>query len=213
MILLLGGLVSQLLYKDYLNFFNHSLINIPVLLFFAGLTTSILAMLGLVGVCLNHRVLLTANISVMVFTLSLEVVGCLSFYHYQDTVSLFLHHQLLSGLGIFNNPDYRGVTETWNVAQHEAGRQMRNIFLMGNIFQLGCCGVRWYKDWDMAELSLTNLTHLGLSAHSVPDSCCRADVVGCGRNILNLSLEEVSNILTGAMAYFATPVLIAVQIF
>ena len=59
----------------------------------------------------------------------------------------------------------------------------------------------WYQDWDTP-----GLTNLGLSAHSVPDSCCRSDVVGCGRNILNLSLEEVSNILTGAVAYFATPV-------
>ena len=72
---------------------------------------------------------------------------------------------------------------------------MRNIFMKRNIFQLGCCGVRWYKDWDMADLSLTNLTHLGLLADSVPDSCCRVDVVGCGRNILNLSLEQVRNTL------------------
>ena len=194
MILLLSGLVSQVLYKDYLNFFNHSLINIPVLLFFTGVITALLAMLGLVGACLNNRVLLTTSISVMVFTLTLEMVGSLGFYHYQDTVSLFVHYQLLSGLGIFNNPDYRGVTETWNVAQHEAGSVMRNIFLMRNIFQLGCCGVRWYKDWDVTDLSLTNITHLGLPDHSVPDSCCRVDVVGCGRNILNLSLEEVSSI-------------------
>ena len=63
-------------------------------------------------------------------------------------------------------------------------------------FQLGCCGVRWYKDWDLADLTITstNITHLGLTAQSVPDSCCRVDVVGCGRNILSVSLEEVSNI-------------------
>ena len=124
MIVLLSGLVSQLLYKDYLNFFNHSLINIPVLLFFIGVTTAILAMLGLVGVCLNNPVLLTTYISVTVFILTVEVVACLCFYHYQDTVSLFFHHQLLNGLSIFNNPEYHGVTETWNVAQHEAGRQI-----------------------------------------------------------------------------------------
>ena len=122
MILLLGGLVSHLLYRDYLNFFNHSLINIPVLLFFTGVLTAILSMLGLVGVCLTSRVLLTTFISLMVFTLAVEVVACLVFYHYQSTVSLFVHHQLLAGLEIFNNPEYRGVTETWNVAQHEAGR-------------------------------------------------------------------------------------------
>ena len=49
--------------------------------------------------------------------------------------------------------------------------------------QLGCCGVVWYRDWSFTS---------NFSSHSVPDSCCRVDVVGCGHNILQLSLEEVS---------------------
>ena len=65
---------------------------------------------------------------------------------------------------------------------------MRNIFMMRNIFQFGCCGVRWYKDWDVAN-------------HSVPDSCCRVDVVGCGRNILDLNLEQVGNIQSILLHY------------
>ena len=41
------------MFRDYLNFFNHSVINLPVILFFLGSTTAIVAMLGLVGVCLE----------------------------------------------------------------------------------------------------------------------------------------------------------------
>ena len=119
MILLLSGLVSQILYRDYLNFFNHSLVNLPVLLFFIGAATAVLAMLGLVGVCLNSLVLLTTYISIMILLLTLEVVVGLFYYHYLDTVSLLLHQQLLEGLKIFNKPEFRGVTESWNVAQHE----------------------------------------------------------------------------------------------
>ena len=49
----------------------------------------------------------------------MEVVLGLFYYHYLDTVSLLLHQQLLEGLKIFNKPEFRGVTESWNVAQHE----------------------------------------------------------------------------------------------
>ena len=56
-------------------------------------------------------------------------------------------------------------------------------------FQLGCCGVRWYKDWDLADLTITstNITHLGLTAQSVPDSCCLFEVPGCGQNVFEIT--------------------------
>ena len=121
MILLLCGLVAQLLFRDYLNFFNHRLINIPVLLFFLGATIAMISMVGLLGVWLNKVLLLTCYISLLVVSLTVEVVMVLLYYHYQDTVSLFLQHHLLQGLTSFTDPQFRGVTETWNVAQHEVG--------------------------------------------------------------------------------------------
>merc|ERR1712079_209565 len=110
MMMLVSGLVSHLLYRDYLNFFNHSTVNIPVLLFFLGAITCTLAMLGLGGVCLNSLPLLTASISLILLLVTVEVVAGLLSYYYLDTLAVFLHHQLLEGLKVFNHPEYRGVT-------------------------------------------------------------------------------------------------------
>ena len=55
----------------------------------------------------------------------------------------------------------------------------------------------WYRDWLLSPLStLGNSTSSSsatprLAPHSVPDSCCRQDVVGCGDNILQLVTDQV----------------------
>jgi hypothetical protein len=67
----------------------------------------------------------------------------------------------------FQKSGFGGVTETWNVVQHE----------------LRCCGVQDYRDWENTVL---------LQRASVPDSCCLSDVVGCGTGILNLSPDQAS---------------------
>ena len=88
--------------------------------------TCTLAMLGLGGVCLNSLPLLTASISLILLLVTVEVVAGLSSYYYLDTLAVFLHHQLLEGLKVFNHQEFRGVTETWNVAQHEVSGHRDN---------------------------------------------------------------------------------------
>jgi len=62
---------------------------------------------------------------------------------------------------------YKGVSETWNVVQHE----------------LECCGTQSYTDWINTTFS---------ARENVPDSCCLSDVVGCGLGILNLNRHQAS---------------------
>jgi hypothetical protein len=50
-------------------------------------------------------------------------------------------------------------------------------------FQLKCCGAQEYRDWS-------NTTFGGTG--NVPDSCCHADVPGCGEGILKKTQNEVS---------------------
>ena len=49
--------------------------------------------------------------------------------------------------------------------------------------QLGCCGTQSYRDWVNTTFSL--------ASHSVPDSCCLSDIVGCGRGILSIDAHQV----------------------
>ena len=105
----------------------------------------------------------------------------------------------------YGKEGYKGVTETWNIVQHEVCNERiiqenTNSIHIGNEkktnqlihiitylyfqLQLKCCGAQEYKDW-------TNTT-FSESSNSVPDSCCLSDVEGCGNGILVKPDEEVS---------------------
>ena len=71
------------------------------------------------------------------------------------------------GLQNYGMGGYTGVTETWNIIQHE----------------LKCCGTQEYLDWEN--------TTFAEESNSVPDSCCLSDVEGCGKGILAMSAEQV----------------------
>ena len=53
----------------------------------------------------------------------------------------------------------------------------------------------WYRDWEsvIPETPGNNTWSSSpmLSSWSVPDSCCRSDVVGCGQNVVQMTTEEV----------------------
>ena len=71
------------------------------------------------------------------------------------------------GLLNYGKEGYRGVTETWNVVQHE----------------LKCCGAQEYKDWENTTFAEAN--------NAVPDSCCLSDIEDCGMGILNMHADQV----------------------
>merc|ERR1711953_601245 len=55
------------------------------------------------------------------------------------------------------NPKYQGVTETWNVLQHD----------------LQCCGVKDSSDWKNTPFGKDG---------DLPDSCCKFESDGCGKD-------------------------------
>ena len=75
------------------------------------------------------------------------------------------------GLLNYGREGYKGVTETWNIVQHE----------------LKCCGAQEYLDWENTTFSE--------ASNSVPDSCCLSDIEGCGKGILVMSAEQVPKII------------------
>jgi len=79
----------------------------------------------------------------------------------------------------FNVDGYKGVTETWNIVQHE----------------LKCCGAQEYRDWANTTFGTTG---------NVPDSCCHADVPGCGEGILKKTQNEAQKVINtgGCLAEF-----------
>ena len=63
------------------------------------------------------------------------------------------------GMKNYNESETGGVTETWNILQHEAQ----------------CCGVDTYQDWETVPFS---------QGSNVPDSCCVEPTDGCGKGAI-----------------------------
>jgi len=166
LLLLASGAVLQAVYKNYLSYLGEGL-SIPLLLLFTGILISVLAWLGCWGSIREEATLTCLYTGLLTLIFSMEVVVGLVAYHAKYKLGGWLEERLVMGMQNFQKPGYGGVTETWNVIQHE----------------LGCCGVGDYKNWEN--------THL-LQKASVPDSCCLSDVVGCGTGILKLNPDQAA---------------------
>ena len=112
-------------------------------------------------------------------------------------VSNYIENNLRVGLQCFYRVGFEGVTETWNVVQHEVNRYTCKEDNKKNCqkFQFSCCGVTMYRDWESVIPETPGNTTWSsspmISSWSVPDSCCRSDVVGCGQNVFQMTTEEV----------------------
>lgn len=167
LLLLLTGLVVQSVYSHYLDFLSHRLLSPPVLLTALGAIIFSVSFFGCCGAIKESHVL------TRVFTLLLgaiffcELLAMLAAYHMRDQMLHSIERRMEAGMRNFFRGGYKGVSETWNVVQHE----------------LECCGTQSYTDWINTTFS---------ARENVPDSCCLSDVVGCGLGILNLGRHQAS---------------------
>ena len=78
---------------------------------------------------------------------------------FQDEVRTLVETKMRDGMKNYDASESSGVTETWNIIQHESK----------------CCGVEGYMDWKNTTFSQ------GLN---VPDSCCIQNTSGCGKGAI-----------------------------
>ncbi len=100
--------------------------------------------------------------------LVIELGAGIASYAFRKEVGGIIEKNMEKGLQNYGIEGYKGVTETWNIVQHE----------------LKCCGAQEYLDWENTTFASED--------KSVPDSCCLSDVEGCGKGILSMSQEQVS---------------------
>lgn len=163
-ILIIAGVVLQVTMRQYLDFLDHPLVSVAGLLLVLGLVTASISACGCCGALHEHHGL-TSTYSWVLGTIVLVELGLgLMLYTASSQVGTFLEESMEAGMSNFKREGYRGVTETWNVLQHE----------------LSCCGTQSYHDWVNTTFSVSN-------TFSVPDSCCITDIVGCGRGILSIT--------------------------
>ena len=103
--------------------------------------------------------------------LVIELGAGIASYAFRKEVGGIIEKNMEKGLQNYGIEGYKGVTETWNIVQHE----------------LKCCGAQEYLDWENTTFASED--------KSVPDSCCLSDVEGCGKGILSMSQEQVPKII------------------
>lgn len=167
-LLVVAGMVIQAAYTQYLDFLGHQVLSTPGMLVLLGMVIAGVSFCGCCGAIReSHCMALTFSCLLAVIFI-LQLGTGVAAYNLRTQVGDLIGENMKAGMRNFMRSGYKGVTETWNVLQHE----------------LSCCGTSSYKDWANTTFSL--------STSSVPDSCCVYDVVGCGRGILNLDITQAS---------------------
>jgi len=170
--LIITGGVIQGAYSQYLDFLGDQFFNTPVLLVVVGCIIFCITFFGCCGaVKENHCMTVTFSV-LLALIFIIELGAGISGYMMRSQVHEIAETNMEKGLLNYGKEGAQGVTETWNIIQHE----------------LHCCGAQEYHDW-------VNTTFSGDKDGNVPDSCCQTDVEGCGAGILNKSPEEAAKVI------------------
>lgn len=166
--LIITGGVVQAKYKEYLDFLGHDFFNTPILLIIVGCIIFFVTFFGCCGaVKENHCMTLTFSI-LLTLVLIVEIGAGIAAYTLRGELNSIIGTNMKNGLINYGKESAAGVTGTWNIVQHE----------------LECCGAEEYKDWMNATFSKEK--------DSVPDSCCKDDIEGCGKGVLNMSSSDAA---------------------
>ena len=122
------GIFLQASNHHYFDFFNNSLLNIPVISTSLGCSIFFISSLGYLGVMMSNNNLLLLYAILMTSSLILEVAS-ISIISKSFTRIVKMFTVLLEdGMNNYAKPDYRGVTNTWDVFQHEVYMYRNKIF-------------------------------------------------------------------------------------
>jgi len=168
LLLIIAGGIIQGAYSQYLDFLGNQFFNTPVFLIIVGCIIFVVAFFGCCG-AIKENQCMTITFAVLMGVIFLMEIGAgIAAYKLKGEVKGLLYKNMEMGMANYGLEDHQGVTKTWDVIQKE----------------LRCCGTQEYKDW-------VNTT-TGAQGESVPDSCCLADVTGCGLGVLSLTEREAS---------------------
>merc|ERR1712080_434745 len=103
----------------------------------------------------------------MLTLILLSLIGvAISVYVLRSDVRDAITKEMAKSLKNYNEPEHRGVTETWDFMQKN----------------FKCCGVNNYTDWEGTPA----FTNTG----NVPDTCCKKNTEGCGKGA-SISTDKI----------------------
>lgn len=159
------GTYIQLQMKQYLDFLGDTYLNTSVILIIIGGVMLLISFFGCCGACTeNHCMVYTYAAMMTLILLSLIGVS-ITIYVFKDDVQQVINNGMKKGMENYGQPDHKGVTDAWNIVQHE----------------LKCCGSVNYKDWKTVNFS------------KVPDECCKGEVTdGCANGVIDMDEQQAA---------------------
>lgn len=158
--LIITAAVIQGLYSTYLDFLGNEFLSAPMLFIIVGVVIFLVAFFGCCGAIReNNCMMLTFSVFLGIIFVC-ELAGGIAAYVLRTDVDVVLNESMTKALQQYNVTGHDGVTHTWDVLQHE----------------VHCCGVTNYTNWADTPFGQNR---------TVPDSCCKDYVTGCGANMIH----------------------------
>jgi len=170
------GAYIQVQMNKYLDFLGDTYLNTSVILIIIGGVMLLISFFGCCGACTENPCMVYTY-AVMMTLILLSMIGvAITIYIYKDDVSKVITDGMKKGQQNYGKDDFKGVTEAWNIVQHE----------------LKCCGVVDYKDWENTDFG------------KVPDFCCIDNTANCADGVIDQPESQAKNVIytTGCLSLF-----------
>merc|ERR1712111_251632 len=143
----------------YINFHMRQYLNTSIVLIIIGAIILIVAFFGCCGACTENACMMYTYGTLMALILISLIGVAITIVVFKDDVRNLVEKKMKEGMQKYDASESGGVTETWNIMQHDSK----------------CCGVEGFKDWENTPFS---------QGSNVPDSCCIQNTSGCGKGAI-----------------------------
>jgi len=211
------GTFAQVYAQNYINFMGKQFSYSPISIIVVGVVIFVIAFFGCCGARQKNHCMLRTYAALLILIFIVEIVAGIAAYVLKGALKDELAKNMKEGMNNFNETGFEGMTQTWDLLQHE----------------LECCGVYGKEDWLKSTVGINstmgvnstvevNSTVGGNSTGTVgktpdsnstvgkiPDSCCPGGVrcedskkfeKGCLSNIehhLRSNIDVVGGVAIG----------------
>lgn len=155
----IGGFVLANMYA-YFELVSNTILYATVGIMVLGAIVALINFFGCYGSCTKSSKMLTTFLVLKAVVFIIEVAVVVLALVYKGEIKTFAANVLNKGIVNYGEEGHEPITNIYDTIQHD----------------LQCCGVDGYTDWADSPFS---------QGKNVPDSCCVAEMEGCGENALN----------------------------
>jgi len=154
----IGGFVLANMYA-YFELVSNTILYATVGVMVLGAIVALINFFGCYGSCTKSSKMLTTFLVLKAVVFIVEVAVVVLALVYKGEIKTFAAKVLNEGIVNYGEEGHEPITNIYDTIQHD----------------LQCCGVNGYKDWANSTWS---------KGKNVPDSCCIAELTGCGADAL-----------------------------